>query len=267
MAWRAAVRIAYDGRDFMGSQRQPGLPTVEGEVIRALRSIRAIPSPEEARFATASRTDRGVSALGNVVAFDTDFQGEELLRALNAASEEVHFHALAEVPHDFNPRRAVGRRYRYLLPSAGRDPEMLAQAAELFRGEHDFRHFCRSDGRETVRELREVRVLSLGRMVALEFEGREFLWNMVRRMVAAIDQVGSGRIDLDRLERALEQGDDSLGLAPPENLFLMEVRYDLPLETGCPPTLSRKVGNGMVRTMLQMELYGALEDLCPGRDI
>ncbi|MFP4169573.1 MAG: tRNA pseudouridine(38-40) synthase TruA [Methanomassiliicoccales archaeon] len=267
MAWRAAVGIAYDGRDFMGSQRQPGLPTVEGEVIRALRSIRAIRSPDGARFATASRTDRGVSALGNVVAFDTDFQGEELLRALNAASEGVHFHALAEVSDDFNPRRAVARRYRYLLPSAGRDPERLARAAEVFRGEHDFRHFCRSDGRDTVKELKEVRVLPLGRMVALEFEGREFLWNMVRRIVAAVDQAGSGRVDLKRLERALEGGDDSLGLAPPENLFLMEVRYDFPLEARCTPTLSRKVEEGMTRTMLEMQLYGALEDLCPGRGI
>ena len=64
----------------MGSQRQPDLPTVESEVISALTQIGAISTIDESRFGFASRTDKGVSALGHVVAFDTEFRRECLLR-------------------------------------------------------------------------------------------------------------------------------------------------------------------------------------------
>ena len=67
MGWHAAVMIAYDGREFTGSQRQPSEDTVEDECIRALKRVHAIESVKESRFRAASRTDTGVSALCNVV--------------------------------------------------------------------------------------------------------------------------------------------------------------------------------------------------------
>jgi hypothetical protein len=79
---RVAVRVAYDGTCFAGSQRQPDQRTVEGELLRGLAKVGALRSAEEARFQCASRTDRGVSAAGNVVAFDTSFRLDALLPAL-----------------------------------------------------------------------------------------------------------------------------------------------------------------------------------------
>src|SRR3990172_8393699 len=68
---RIAMKIAYEGSPFSGYARQPRLRTVEGEVVRALLRARAIDDNRSSRFEGASRTDRGVSAFGNVVAFDT----------------------------------------------------------------------------------------------------------------------------------------------------------------------------------------------------
>ena len=116
MRWRAAVKLAYEGKDFLGFQRQPHTRTVEDQVIAALVEIEAITDATSSRFKGASRTDAWVSALGNVVAFDTEFRKDRLLHALNAVSDGVYFYGIAEVPEGFTPRRASQRWYRYFLP-------------------------------------------------------------------------------------------------------------------------------------------------------
>ncbi len=115
---------------------------MESEVIGALLKIGAIESVPASRFRFASRTDRGVSALGNVAAFDTGFSRQALLRAVNSAVEDVYIYGLAEVPRTFTPRRAQGRWYRYMMSSEGLDMEKVAECSRLFVGRHDFRRFC-----------------------------------------------------------------------------------------------------------------------------
>ena len=225
--WTAAVRIAYDGGRFMGSQRQPGERTVEGEVLRCLRKLHAIDSAEAARFRVASRTDRGVSALGNVACFDTCFREGELLRALNGVAEDVHFLAYAPVPPEFSPRRAKGRWYRYLAPAEKVDLEQFRACAQLFVGKHDFQRFCKPEGKSTLKNIASVEVMPLGDMMVVDLRAREFLRNMVRRMVAAMLAVGKGEATLDEVAAALDGKDVSSGLAPPEGLTLMEVDHGL----------------------------------------
>src|SRR5438552_18238208 len=70
LGMRVALKIAYDGQRFFGHQRQPDRRTVEGECLAALRSAKILRDPRESFFRSASRTDRGVSAVGNVNAFD-----------------------------------------------------------------------------------------------------------------------------------------------------------------------------------------------------
>ncbi len=262
MKCRAAVKVAYDGRRFTGSQRQPDQRTVEGEIIRSLELIGAIDSPSSSRFKMASRTDRGVSALGNVVAFDTAFPREQLLQALNAQCDDVHAHGIAIVPHPFTPRRATSRWYRYLLPSSGADIELMMEAASLFQGKHDFTGFCRSDGRSPIKVIREVRAVSMGGFMVLDFIAREFLRSMVRRMVAAIESVGRGASTLEQVIGALQGRGVSFGLAPPNNLCLMDVGFNFTFETGCPETLLRKLRRGEEEAFLLLDFHRALIDKC-----
>lgn len=224
----------------MGSQRQPGERTVESETIGALLEIGAIESVQGSRFRFASRTDRGVSALGNVAAFDTSFSKKPLLRALNSAAEDVYFYAFAEVPENFTPRRAKGRWYRYLLPFDGQDLEAMRRCAELFEGKHDFKRFCKPEGRSTVKTMESIEVFGVGDLVVIDLRSREFLRNQVRRMVAAMDAVARGKASPDEVRCALDGKDASFGLAPAEGLTLMDIEYGFDITIECTPTMLRR---------------------------
>ena len=122
--------------------------------------------------------------------------------------------------------------------------------------------FCKRDGRSTVKLLGEVRVLPLGRFTAIDLTAREFLMNMVRRIVAAVQGVGEGRWSIEEVERALAGEDIMFGLASPENLCLMDIQYGFDFDIECPPTLRRKVTRREEDLFLRMEFYRILGDIC-----
>ena len=270
---RVAVKFAYDGTRFMGSQRQPGERTAESELLHALEKIGAISSADENRFRVASRTDRGVSALGNVFAVDTDFRSQELLAALNASCDDVHCYALAEVPRNFSPRRAQGRWYRYHLPHHGQNLDLMMEGAKEFEGEHEFRLFCKPDGKVTSRTIGSVTLRGEGDLIVIDIRAREFLRNMVRRIVSALDQIGQGRATLDQVRAALQGQGRSMGLAEAEGLFLMDI--DLGLDWRYPPTgrMATVVAEQVHQARVHLRFEEALQDKCrlaynfPGLDI
>ncbi|MDR0198863.1 MAG: tRNA pseudouridine(38-40) synthase TruA, partial [Methanomassiliicoccaceae archaeon] len=178
---RVAVKIAYLGDGFAGSQIQPGLRTVEGDVISDLKKISNL-DDDRIDLRCASRTDRGVNALGNVAVFNTPFDDNfALLRALNAVSKDIFYRSIADVGGDFNPRHANERVYRYILPAAGMDPRRVRECAALFEGTHDLIRFCKHDGRPTVTDMRSVTVSEDGDVLVIEFRSEYFLWNQIRR--------------------------------------------------------------------------------------
>jgi tRNA pseudouridine38-40 synthase len=263
MLWHAAVMIAYDGREFTGSQRQPDKLTVEDECIRALKKIRAIESVEGSRFRTASRTDRGVSALCNVIVFETGFKQDRMLQALNAASDSVYFYAWAEVGPEFSPRKANQRWYRYFL-AVGKeyDLDLMRKAAHEFEGKHDFKRFCKAEGRSSEKTIDSVTLTPLGNVVVIDIRGREFLRNMVRRMVAAMTSVADGSSTVHDVREALQGLDISFGLAPPEGLVLMQIDYGIDFVQECPVTLERKTRMKRSEKMVELIFYDSLFSRC-----
>jgi len=264
---RVALKIAYDGTAFHGQARQPGLPTVEGEVIRALTRARAIRDPRASRFQSASRTDRGVSALGNVVAFDTALAPAAAARAFNAKAREVWAWAAAAVPEGFSARRARGRWYRYALPP-GHDPEPLDAALRGFVGEHDFRNFTR-DRTRTVARIDAASASRDGVRVVLDFRAPSFRWNLVRRLVAAALLVEAGRAGPEDLQRALRESPRvDFGLAPPEPLTLMDIEYDVAFEPVRDPTTAARVARLLQERTRALAFVEALRDrLAEGRPL
>ena len=133
--------------------------------------------------------------------------------------------AVAEVPADFNARRALARWYRYTLPT-DHDVGRLVRALAVFSGEHDFRNFTRDRTRTVVR-IDGATASREADAVVLDFRARSFRWNLVRRLVAAALQVESHAATLDDVRRALDiPVRVDFGLAPPEPLTLMDVLYD-----------------------------------------
>lgn len=256
---RYALRFGYDGKEFSGYVRQPGLKTVEGDIIMALDSTTIISSPAEARFQSASRTDKGVSARGNVMALDTNFRKDEILGALNSHLKNIWFYGITEVKEQFNPRHAIQRWYRYLLQSNDIDPGKLREAAGFFQGEHDFSNFARLEDRNPVRTLERIEITREGDMLILDFYAQSFSWHMVRRIVSAVADYSRGHVTVEEIQKALDADERlDLGLAPPGPLILMDVKYDfdIPVDRG----QFERIGNEMQGRLLEMEIRKTLID-------
>jgi len=237
---RIAMKIAYDGVAFHGHTRQPGLATVEGEILSALDRAGIVRDPRASRFQSASRTDRGVSALGNVIAFNTTLSTTATVRAFNGKARGVWAWAIARVPETFNARSARERWYRYSLP-ARHDPDRLTSALAPFIGTHDFRSFTRDRTRTVVR-IDVARASREQGMVVLDFHAPSFRWNLVRRLVAAALIVEEDPRKGADVARALQgSAREDFGLSPPEPLTLMDVVYEVELVPVEDPTTRDRV--------------------------
>ncbi|HWH08880.1 MAG TPA: tRNA pseudouridine(38-40) synthase TruA [Candidatus Thermoplasmatota archaeon] len=220
---RWAVKVAYDGTRFHGSQVQPGVRTVHAEVARALEQLGGDP----ATLRWAGRTDAGVSAAGNVVALSCDLPPESLLPGLTFRMEDAWAWAAAPVPDSFEPRHARRRRYRYHLRSDLPEPA-LQRAMSAFVGMHDFTAFCRLEpGVDPRRTVESVGVRRRGDFLVVDVVGHSFLWNQVRRMVEAGRRQAAGELHEGAIRAALLRGEPAeMGTAPPEPLLLVDVEYD-----------------------------------------
>jgi tRNA pseudouridine38-40 synthase len=178
---RYALKFAYDGAAFEGYARQPEMNTVEGEVVKVMEDLSIIENAKANNFQSASRTDRGVSAAGNVIAINTDFEKDALVPALNSRLADVQFWALTRVDDDFNARHAQQRWYRYLLLK-GRCPstEAFEAAAQTFVGEHDFRSISKKDtgDENTVLTIDSIEVSELREFLIIDIKAQRFLWQM-----------------------------------------------------------------------------------------
>ncbi|MDR0334502.1 MAG: tRNA pseudouridine(38-40) synthase TruA [Methanomassiliicoccaceae archaeon] len=254
---RVAVKIAYLGEEFAGSQIQPGLRTVEGDVLADLKKISEL-DDDTINLKCASRTDRGVNALGNTIVFNTTFgDNAELLKALNAISKGVFYRSIADVSDGFNPRHANERVYMYILPSAGMNADLVKQCASLFEGEHDLMRFCKTDERPTVTNMRSIKVNDVGGAFVLEFRSEFFLWNQIRRTVAAISAVGYGNWGLDDVKRALKGDDITFGIARPDALALMDVIYN-DVEFTPTDTYAQRANEERFKVMIKQAFFYSL---------
>ena len=161
MMW--LYKVAYAGWKFNGSQIQPDVKTVEGEIERVVGE----------RCALMSRTDAGVSARGNVLVIDKKLKVDRA----NARLKDIAVWARAEVE---KVSRVKHRHYRYFLVD-GSDPGYLKK----FDGTHDFAEYTKAK-EDTVRDVK-VEIGEAGGVKYADFFSRGFLWNQVRRMV------GNGR--------------------------------------------------------------------------
>ncbi len=223
-----AFRYSYFGDRFFGSQMQPLLRTVEGELVAACRRLCLFDDWREANFVTAGRTDRGVHARGQVCSFLTDKQ-DQAVEALNQVlPADIWCTAWASVPDGFHPRySAVSRTYRYYFLAPGNTVAMH-EAAQEFLGRHDFSTFARVGDRNPERKILAARVFEDGPFAIFEVTGESFLWNMVRCMATALERVGRGEADAGKIARLLAgPPEQRVPAAPPEGLVLWDIGYEI----------------------------------------
>lgn len=237
---RYRARVEYDGTDFHGFQLQPGRRTVQGELERALARLSA---GSRVRVEGAGRTDAGVHARGQVIAFTYAgaVPGPRLAAALAALlPPDLAVGRLQRVPADFRPRyRALYREYRYSIWNGPRSPlreryalgvrerldtVAMAAAAEVLVGRHDFSAFGGAD-RQPVRTLHRARIRRRGRTVTVEVVGDAFLRQMVRRIVAGLLRVAHGQATIEDFAAALRSREPAFAgqTAPAHGLCLWQV--------------------------------------------
>jgi len=208
------LKFAYDGIKFFGYQRQKDVPTVEGEILKILKKFKIARN-----IRSASRTDRGVSALGNVIQIESSMDPKRVVGILNSNLKYIYFHSFAL--EDINPRYAELRWYRYHLLNIGYDLDRLKEAAKIFQGKHDFINFTRAR-KNTTLEIRKIEVDVQGDLITIDFYAQNYLWNLIRRIVAAMEKYALG---LDFGEEVFERR-MNFGIAPPEPLILMDIMYN-----------------------------------------
>ena len=222
------LRLAYEGTRFSGWQVQPGRMTVQGTLAAAIASV----SGEDVLPKGASRTDAGVHALDQVVAFTTcgGLDAATWMRALNARLPvDITVIDAMEVEQGFDPvTKAIRKRYRYRVHDAAWRPVLqrhlvwhwrgrldcgrMREAATMLVGEHDFTSFetTPSTRLSKVRTIHKLVVSrhsgaddAAGAEVWIEVEGNGFLHNMVRIIAGSLVMVGAGKRQAEWLGRAL----------------------------------------------------------------
>jgi len=221
---RLAFRVSYLGNRFFGSQMQTGCRTVEGEFVAACQNLGVFSDWREAGFLFSGRTDRGVHACGQVVAFSTDVP-DRAIRILNLTlPPDCWCTGYAEMSPEFHPRYdAKSRTYRYFFSSPPRDMAAMKRASQLLMGSHNFTHFARVRDKNPWRNILEISIEEAEGFVYLEVKAESFLWHQVRGIAAALLQVGEGEND-EAFITALLEGEVKTALqpAPAEGLVLWE---------------------------------------------
>lgn len=244
---RVRLTLEYDGRTFVGWQRQDNGPSVQAALEAAIKGYCGADCPVFA----SGRTDAGVHALGQVVHFDLprDDEPRTIRAAINA---HLHHQPVAVleaeiVPDDFHARFSCkGREYLYrivnrpgpLALDAGRawwvpkplDAEAMHDAAQVLIGRHDFTSFravaCQS--KSPLKTLDRLEVRRVGEIVEIRTAARSFLHHQVRNMVGSLKLVGDGKWTKADIAAALAACNRAAAgpTAPSDGLFFVRAWYD-----------------------------------------
>ena len=244
------LTLAYLGERYNGWQIQPEYPnlsTIQGELHKGLNII----TEEEVQTVGAGRTDAGVNALGQVAVFRTNSsipcdRYPEALKGI--LPEDIVVYRGETVEDNFNViKDAKGKWYRYHIWT-GKYPHVflnkmsihikqeldcakMAEAASLFKGEHDFRSFCvvKTAKKNSIRNIKECKVSRHGNFIFLDIYGDGFLHNMVRIIAGTLINVGCGKLVPEDIPRIIEARDRNLAgpTVPAKGLCLVKVDYEI----------------------------------------
>lgn len=241
---RYKLTIEYEGTRYSGWQAQKNARTVQGELLGAARTVF---QTEDMELYGSGRTDSGVHALAQTAHLDVrtmlapdiirmkindELPADISLLRVEKVSSKFHARHDAEARsylYQISRRRtALGKRYVWWIKDK-LDAAAMASAAMEFSGMHDFRSFTADDPDEksTKVAVESCRVTESGSLILVRITGSHFLWNMVRRMVGVLAEVGRGKLTPTDIALFLRKKSDAPAklTAPPSGLFLERVYY------------------------------------------
>ncbi len=220
---RLAFRVSYLGSRFFGSQMQAQSRTVEGEFIAACQRLSLFSDWRQAGFQSAGRTDRGVHARGQVIAFTTHAPDRAIETINIQLPPDLWCSAYTEVPETFHPRYdAKSRTYRYYFSDSLPEREKMEEASRHFLGIHDFSHFARVKDKNPLRNILAIRIADEDGFEFLEVTAESFLWHQVRCMATSLLGVGNGEAEPSSIALSLQGVTEKPSPAPAEGLVLWD---------------------------------------------
>jgi len=239
------LTVQYDGSRYSGWQIQPTKRTIQGELVKAVSDLVGV-----RKFVHgASRTDAGVSALGQVALFEIDspIPTGNFPEAINdRLPPDIVVIAAEEAPSKFDLLGGVKNKlYRYTIYTGRHRPVLrlnqcwhfpkkldiaaMSQAAQMLVGTKDFKSFATAKDRreQTVRTIFSCNVTNEDKWLYVDVESNGFLYNMVRNIVGTLVEVGVGRWKPEKINEILEARDRTAAgpLAPAVGLCLIRIEY------------------------------------------
>ncbi len=239
--------ISYDGSRYQGWEHQPTTDmTIQGKIENVLSKM----AEEDVEVTGAGRTDAGVHARAMTAnAFiETDMEPDEIRDYMNRyLPDDICIREVKQASPRFHSRyNAVGKTYRYtcftglVKPIFDRkyvyylenvpDLEAMKKAAEILKGEHDFKSFCSNPRmkKSTVRIVDRIDIVKKGAYITFTYHGTGFLQYMVRILTGTLLEVGYGKRTPESMIELLEAKDRKLAgdTAPACGLTMVRVDYD-----------------------------------------
>jgi tRNA pseudouridine38-40 synthase len=244
---RIKLVVEYDGSNYHGFQRQNNAHTIQSEIENQLFNL----CREKISITAAGRTDAGVHARGQVIAFNTasSIPAANWAAAINSfLPDDIRVLSSCEVSPEFHPQfHAISKRYSYyiyrekqaatfyrkyaLCNSDSLDIAAMQCACKFIEGHHNFRSFCASgsSAKTFERTVLSCSLIEEGALLRLDIEAYGFLYNMVRIIMGTLLQVGYKRMDAKDVEKVIESANRAKAgpTAAPQGLYLVSVNYPL----------------------------------------
>lgn len=211
------LKFGYYGRNFTGYQRGNGNKSVEDSILRVMRDYGI-----SEKISSAARTDRGVSAGGNIIFFGSEMEIGKIIGILNSQLKGIIIHSYAEVSKDFRVRFSRMKHYRYILFGKDVNTNKFDAIMKNFVGTHDFSLFSRSDSRSPVRTVEEISCIQRSGYVEVNIYGPNFVWNQIRSMVGFASYYATSSVDAPDPFKVEKK---RWTMAHPEPLILMDIQY------------------------------------------
>lgn len=242
---RIKLTLQYDGSRYHGFQIQNNAITIQQCLMEEIVRL----TGEAVKLQSAGRTDTGVHALGQVVAFNTSstIPASKWSAALNSyLPKDIQVLESCQVNADFHPRYdAVQKNYTYLIyrQQPGRvclqnyawcnqeplDIEQMQRACHLITGRQNYKSFCASgaDTKTYERTISRCELLAAHQYLTLEISAEGFLYHMVRIIMGTLMEIGRHKIDLEDLAGIIAAQDRNQAgpTVPPQGLYLVSVDY------------------------------------------
>ena len=243
---RYFCRIAYDGTNYCGWQKQPRYRNSIEEQVEVILSKLL---DEDIIVYAAGRTDKGVHALNQCFHFDTRKQIKDLNKFIYAFNRliaaDIRLNSIEEVSDDFFARFACKQKqYLYKINTGIRNPftinyeyqllrkldvESMREASQIFVGKLNFMNFTskEEDEKNFVRTITSIDIDSSNDIVSILFCGDGFMRYMVRMISGTLIQVGLHKLDLDDVKSLLFNKKRHVVKykAPAQGLYLLDILY------------------------------------------